>query len=146
MPAILMFSLCLALFAGACWARGTTVGVGETVPLGGTTTTTTTTTNTTTTTHEGSSEPTPQVTITPADGGTAPSTEGSGWENLGVMGGSGNGSSGSGDTSGAGEGATSGSTAAPSAQQNTSGQGTSPGCAPALVLAGIALSLFVFRN
>lgn len=137
----MIFALCLALFAGASWARGTTVGIGETIPVGGTTTTTTTTTNTTTTTTEdsGSSEPTPQMQITPADGGEAGSTEGSGWENLGVMGGSGSGNeSTGGDSSGAGNG-----------QPQPDGNGedrTGNSCAPAFVLAGMALALFVFRN
>ncbi|MCX6768678.1 MAG: hypothetical protein NTY83_02460 [Candidatus Micrarchaeota archaeon] len=128
---------------GACWARGTTVGVGETVPLGGTTTTTTTTTNTTTTTtqEEGSSEPTPQMQITPADGSTPSSTEGSGWENLGMIGSgdSAEGASASGDASGTG------GTSATAQQNQQTGSAGGSGCLPALVLAGAALSLFVFR-
>lgn len=142
----MMFALCLALFSGAVWARGTTVSVGETVPLGGTTTTTTTTTTTAETTaeeEEGSSEPIPQMQITPADGSTPSSTEGTEWENLGVVdtgetiGGE------SGETGAEAEatgGSTAGTTAAPSAQ------GTGTGCAPAFILMGAALALFASKN
>ena len=132
--AILIFSLCLALFSGACWARGTTVGIGETIPVGGTTTTTTTTNTTTTTTQDGgSSEPTPQMQITPADGSTPSSTEGSEWENLGIV-----------DT-GETTGGSSGDTASTQQNQQSGSAGTS-GCVPALVLAGLGLALFISRN
>gem|GEM_PF-4160094 len=133
--ATILFSLCLALFTGACWARGTTVSIGETVPLGGTTTATA---NATATTQgSGSSEPTPQMQITPADGSTPSSTEGSGWENLGIISGSGDGESGAQ--------ATGGSTASP-AQNQQGGTTRASGCAPAFALAGMGLLLFASRK
>lgn len=155
--AMLIFSLCLALFSGGCWASSTTVSVGETIPVGGTTTVATATTNTTTTTttttqSSGSTGPTPQVQITPAGGSAPSSTEGSGWENLGVMGGgSGEETSGTEGTGSTGSGAEAmgGSTAgtgAASAPQNQQGSPTGTGCAPALALAAILLPLFVSRK
>ncbi len=124
----LTFAL-LVLLAGALMARTTTVGVGETVPVGGTTTTATTTTSETTTTEEEeASAPIPQMQITPADGSDAPSTGGSEWENLGIAG--------SGDSSGHRETVDVGESTG-----GTSSQGNDSVCMPALVLLG-ALALF----
>ena len=83
--------LAAALFTGTCSAATTTVGVGETIPVGGTTTTTTTepsepTTEDTSTEDSGSDSIIHQVGIVPADGSEAPSSEGSEWEGAEILG------------------------------------------------------------
>ncbi len=87
--------LAAALFAGTCSAATTTVGVGETIPVGGTTTTVTTTEPTTT--EPTGDEPADdsgsgpggiihQVGIVPADGGEAPPGDDSSWEGAEILG------------------------------------------------------------
>jgi hypothetical protein len=117
----------LILLSAFSFARGTIVGVGETVPADGGTTTTTTTTNDTTTPppDDTDSGPTPQVTITPADGSDAPSGEGSDWENSEILG--------VGETSGTQQPASS------TGNGQQAGGTASASCFPALVLAGFAL-------
>lgn len=139
--ATILLALCLALFSGAVWARGTTVSVGETIPVGGTTTTTTTTTSED---EEGSSEPIHQVTLIPADGEGTGSTEGSDWENAEILGG---GSGNSGAEAGTGEASTAGSTARTGTGATAQNQqGGASGCAPAFILMGAALALFASRK
>ncbi|MEW5996955.1 MAG: hypothetical protein AB1657_05170 [Candidatus Micrarchaeota archaeon] len=141
----MMLALCLALFPGASWARGTTVGVGETVPLGGTTTTTTTTNTTTTTAQdEGSSEPTPQVVITPADGSTPSSAEGSSWENSEIPGVGG--ADGTQQTVSGSQPPVPGTGNEPPQPDGNGEDRAGTSCLPAFILAGMALALFVFRN
>lgn len=148
-----MFVLAAALLAFPCSARTTTVGVGETIPVGGTTTVTTT--EPTTTAEPAVEEPVEdsspsiihQVGIIPADGGEAPSGDDSSWEGAEILG--------SGSTTPETEAPeetateTEGS-AEPTPYAGDEGTPTAPegqnACAPAFALMCVALALFASRN
>ncbi|MDD2655567.1 MAG: hypothetical protein PHQ80_02760 [Candidatus ainarchaeum sp.] len=136
------FIAMLILLSAFSFARGTTISIGETVPVDGGTTTTPDGSGEETAPppeEDSDSGPIPQVTITPADGSGAPSGEGSSWENSEIL----------------GVGETSGETGMPASEENAGATGEQPqpggngedrngaSCAPALVLACLAsLALF----